>query len=96
MSVSIRRSVVDLKQIKNLIFKRNIERKTGVLQIKKEEISPKISPSELNLYPIQYVIIIVICFSILKKSLGEETISCGVIYYYHYPLDVLKANSLDE
>ena len=43
------------------------------LQIKKEEISPKISSLELNLYPIHYVIIIVIQFKALKKSpLGKR------------------------
>lgn len=44
-------------------------------QIKKEEISPKISSLELNLYPIHYVIIIVIRFKAFKKSLLEKRLS---------------------
>lgn len=53
------------------------------LQIKKEEISPKISPLELNLYSIHRIVIIVILKNYLKKeSLGEETVKLRSCYAY--------------
>jgi len=60
------------------------------LEIKKEEISPKISSLELNLYPIHYVIIIVIRFKAFKNSLLEKRpyqLWSNIIFH---PLDALN------
>jgi len=61
-----------------------IKRKKEILEIKKEEISPKISPLELNLYSIHYVIIIVI-FKNLKKAPWGRDLKIVELFLLHLP-----------
>lgn len=58
--------------MKNAAIEYKVKGNNENLEIKKEEISPKISSLELNLYSIHRVIIIVIYKNLKKVSWGRD------------------------